>query len=181
MRAWTAEKVLSYARGGYDLAAVADVFLATKCAVCGKKLEDPTSIERGIGPECYGRQTGSKNAPHAKPAPAHEAAGQAFLTGAQDVTGGTGFSADPAIPDAEAAEQRMQEMEAAGDRAQTAREEAAKWAAKAELEKAPPSIQTALEALRKAKGPTGSGGRTSPPCMGCGKPEDTHVAGECVR
>jgi hypothetical protein len=29
------------------------------CGVCGRLLTDPESIDRGIGPECFGRQTGS--------------------------------------------------------------------------------------------------------------------------
>lgn len=61
-RVWAAEKVLTYALGGYDLLRVADVFLATQCSSCGRKLDDPTSIERGIGPECYGQVTGSRHA-----------------------------------------------------------------------------------------------------------------------
>lgn len=30
-----------------------DVFHEGRCACCGRKLTDPTSIERGIGPDCY--------------------------------------------------------------------------------------------------------------------------------
>jgi hypothetical protein len=30
------------------------------CGACGRELTDPESIRRGIGPECYGKQTGSK-------------------------------------------------------------------------------------------------------------------------
>jgi hypothetical protein len=30
------------------------------CALCGKKLKDPESLARGIGPDCYGKSTGSK-------------------------------------------------------------------------------------------------------------------------
>lgn len=33
-----------------------------RCGYCGDKLTDPVSIERGIGPVCYGRVTGSKHA-----------------------------------------------------------------------------------------------------------------------
>jgi hypothetical protein len=31
------------------------------CGVCGRTLTDPESIDRGIGPECYGKQTGSQH------------------------------------------------------------------------------------------------------------------------
>lgn len=30
------------------------------CGICGMELTDPVSIERGIGPQCYGKQTGTK-------------------------------------------------------------------------------------------------------------------------
>lgn len=35
---------------------------STECGVCGLELTDPVSVERGIGPTCYGRLTGSKHA-----------------------------------------------------------------------------------------------------------------------
>lgn len=31
-----------------------------RCGVCGRKLEDPVSVARGIGPECAGKPTGTK-------------------------------------------------------------------------------------------------------------------------
>lgn len=64
LRAWTAEKVIAFALGGYPLDAQADVFIATSCSYCGKRLTDPVSVERGIGPECAGRATGSRMAAH---------------------------------------------------------------------------------------------------------------------
>lgn len=33
----------------------------SRCGACGRALTDPVSIERGIGPECYGKQTGSQH------------------------------------------------------------------------------------------------------------------------
>ena len=36
---------------------------ASRCGRCMRTLTDPVSIERGIGPECYGRDTGSQHAP----------------------------------------------------------------------------------------------------------------------
>lgn len=65
-RVWAAEKVIAYALAGAQLAN-SEVFLATQCAICGHKLDDPTSIERGIGPECYGRATGSRHARYEGP------------------------------------------------------------------------------------------------------------------
>lgn len=65
LRAWTAEKVLAYALGGYPLDQQAEVFISTSCSYCGKRLTDPVSVERGVGPECYGKATGSRMAAHA--------------------------------------------------------------------------------------------------------------------
>lgn len=59
-RVWTAERVIGYALAGTPLPA--EVFLATQCSFCGKKLTDPESVERGIGPECYGMATRSRSA-----------------------------------------------------------------------------------------------------------------------
>lgn len=60
-RVWTAERVIAFAFGG---SLDHDVFLATECSYCGKKLFDPQSVERGIGPECYGRHTSSRMQKH---------------------------------------------------------------------------------------------------------------------
>jgi hypothetical protein len=38
---------------------------ADTCGRCNRELTDPVSIERGIGPECYGKSTGSKRAKRA--------------------------------------------------------------------------------------------------------------------
>jgi hypothetical protein len=37
-----------------------DIRVESCCGICGRKLEDPTSIERGIGPDCAAKPTGSK-------------------------------------------------------------------------------------------------------------------------
>jgi hypothetical protein len=73
-RVWAADHVIAWALGAFPmLDAQADVFLATKCCSCGKKLKDPVSVARGVGPECYGQVTGSKKAPHQPmPVPAPE-------------------------------------------------------------------------------------------------------------
>lgn len=62
-RVYAAEKVIAYALAGQELSS--EVFLATECSYCGHQLKDPVSIERGVGPECYGKHTGSKAVPHA--------------------------------------------------------------------------------------------------------------------
>lgn len=59
-RAWAGERVIAYALTGAALPA--DVFLQSRCSYCSRPLEDPESIERGIGPECYGRHTSSRHA-----------------------------------------------------------------------------------------------------------------------
>ncbi len=63
-RVWTAEHVIRYALGEFPaLAEQAEVLVATRCRYCYRKLEDPVSIARMTGPECYGRRTGSRAAP----------------------------------------------------------------------------------------------------------------------
>lgn len=32
-----------------------------ECGRCGRELTDPVSVERGIGPECFGKETGSQH------------------------------------------------------------------------------------------------------------------------
>lgn len=67
IRAKTAHVVLSWALAGTDLWPQAEVFISTKCSVCGRKLTHPESIEELIGPECKGKQTVGKAAPHVGP------------------------------------------------------------------------------------------------------------------
>ena len=38
-----------------------EVVEESRCGKCGRELTDPISIERGVGPECYGSHTGSKH------------------------------------------------------------------------------------------------------------------------
>lgn len=60
-RGWTARALFEFALGERpSLADQADVYLATQCCRCGRRLTDPVSVERGIGPECYGKETGSR-------------------------------------------------------------------------------------------------------------------------
>lgn len=61
-RVWAAQKAFAWAAGSFDLEAQAEVFMSLECNFCGHRLTDPVSIERGIGPECFGRLTGSKSA-----------------------------------------------------------------------------------------------------------------------
>jgi hypothetical protein len=62
-RVWAAEKLLYWALSGFDLDEYAEIFLAAECVYCGRPLTDPESVERGIGPECFGRSTKSKAVP----------------------------------------------------------------------------------------------------------------------
>ena len=64
--AWAARNVVTWALT--DNAEViasfdgqAEVVLASECCMCGKALNDPKSVERGVGPECFGKLTGSKH------------------------------------------------------------------------------------------------------------------------
>lgn len=61
-RVWAVQYALRWALGSYDLDRFAEVFLELSCCYCGKPLTDPVSIDRGIGPDCYGRHTGSRSA-----------------------------------------------------------------------------------------------------------------------
>lgn len=61
-RLWAAEKALLWALGSFDLDEHAEVFIEQRCSFCGHALRDPVSIQRGIGPECYGLHTGSRSA-----------------------------------------------------------------------------------------------------------------------
>lgn len=62
VRSWTAEKVISFALAGNGLDQQADVLIATQCSSCGRPLTHPESVERGRGPECYGRETHGRQA-----------------------------------------------------------------------------------------------------------------------
>lgn len=55
-RLFAAAMVLRYACGEDFQSEVVE---ADQCGCCGRKLTDPESIVRGIGPECFGKQTGS--------------------------------------------------------------------------------------------------------------------------
>lgn len=60
---WAARRVIHWAlNGDEEFAAQASVDLAEECSHCGRPLNDPVSISRGVGPECYGRSTGSVHA-----------------------------------------------------------------------------------------------------------------------
>lgn len=64
-RLWAAERILRWGLTGADpdaLAERAEVLVALRCSSCGRKLTDPKSIERGIGPECFGKRTRSRSA-----------------------------------------------------------------------------------------------------------------------
>lgn len=53
--AWLGEDALPKATNGTVI-----VLEAIVCGICGRKLTDPVSIERGIGPDCLGKTTGTK-------------------------------------------------------------------------------------------------------------------------
>jgi hypothetical protein len=51
-----------------------------RCGKCGRALTDPVSIDRGIGPECYGQMTGSKHETKAQREDVIDAASQEMDT-----------------------------------------------------------------------------------------------------
>lgn len=59
-RVWAAAAVLRWLCGEAD-ETHATYQESSECGRCGKQLTDPVSIERGIGPECYGKITGSQH------------------------------------------------------------------------------------------------------------------------
>ena len=59
-RAYCARMLLRYV-AGESLPPSLEVHEEERCGKCGRQLTDPVSIERGIGPECYGAATGSRH------------------------------------------------------------------------------------------------------------------------
>lgn len=65
-RVWAARALLSWL-GGFPVAEGLEIMEEERCGKCGRALTDPVSIERGIGPECYGAMTGSQHQAKIKP------------------------------------------------------------------------------------------------------------------
>ncbi len=59
-RLWCVRQLLRYA-AGQPMPDGLEVREEDLCGCCGRALTDPVSIDRGIGPDCYGRKTGSKH------------------------------------------------------------------------------------------------------------------------
>jgi hypothetical protein len=59
-RVWAAERVVVNALTGAPMQS--DLFLATRCVVCGKKLRHPESVADLIGPECKAQKLKGKHA-----------------------------------------------------------------------------------------------------------------------
>lgn len=59
---WCATAVFRYVTGDQEVERQAEFAVENVCIRCGRPLNDPESIERGYGPECYGIATGSKAA-----------------------------------------------------------------------------------------------------------------------
>jgi hypothetical protein len=72
-RVWVAERIITAALTGVLNFAKAEVFISTKCTVCGRKLTHPESIEELKGEECGGYKHSGKAAKTEKPAKAPEA------------------------------------------------------------------------------------------------------------
>lgn len=59
-RAFCARQLLNFLAGS-PMPDGLEAHEESRCGRCGRQLTDPVSIERGIGPECYGRSTGSSH------------------------------------------------------------------------------------------------------------------------
>lgn len=58
---WTVAALLRFLAGRFPtFESVAELASADACGRCGKQLSDPVSLERGLGPECFGLATGSR-------------------------------------------------------------------------------------------------------------------------
>lgn len=68
-RVYCARMLLHWLQGN-DLPEGLTVVEEERCGKCGRALTDPVSIERGIGPECYGAATGSTHQVKERPAKA---------------------------------------------------------------------------------------------------------------
>lgn len=60
--------LFTHAAGGWS-GDLGRVQVADRCGRCMRALTDPVSIDRGVGPECLGRSTGSRHASVAEPSP----------------------------------------------------------------------------------------------------------------
>lgn len=59
-RVWLATHLLLWIKGAVELHPdLESVKLADRCARCSREISDPESIERGVGPECWGKVTNS--------------------------------------------------------------------------------------------------------------------------
>lgn len=59
---WTVAALLSFLSGASDqLTRQAELAVVAHCQRCGREITDPESLERGMGPECWGERTGSKS------------------------------------------------------------------------------------------------------------------------
>ena len=59
-RIYCAKALIAYVRG-HAVDGRLEIKVEDKCCICGRQLTDPESIDRGIGPECYGKATASEH------------------------------------------------------------------------------------------------------------------------
>lgn len=64
-RVWAADFLLRWVRGEIDITGCADIFIATRCCRCGRKLTHPESVVGLIGPECRNHANEGKHAAYA--------------------------------------------------------------------------------------------------------------------
>lgn len=60
-RVWAAAEAARWLDASEQASPQATYLEESRCGRCARRLTDPVSIERGIGPECYGKETGSQH------------------------------------------------------------------------------------------------------------------------
>jgi hypothetical protein len=131
--------VLDHCAGMIATGGVDRVQEASRCGRCFRTLTDPVSIDRGIGPECFGRDTGSQHIAAVRVSNADEALAVAGTNRAE--VAAEARRRNQAAADA--AEERMNALVAQGDREERVR------VANAEMEQARQmeALETAADAL----------------------------------
>ncbi len=122
VRAAAAEELIRYLAEKGELNG--GLLSADSCGRCGRRLTDPVSIGRGIGPECYGRSTGSRHVPLVQEESTEMASEQQM----HDSDASRERQAGVAEAEARRTETLMADMEANADRQQTIRDNTREWA-----------------------------------------------------
>jgi hypothetical protein len=63
-RFWVARQVFHHVTQGGYASDLMELILEDYCGRCSRPLNDPESVKRGLGPECYGKETKSHHQVH---------------------------------------------------------------------------------------------------------------------